>query len=69
MVAANKGMLLQKMKPNRDFQINNWDDLLEDKLQAVFQWWGYWPFLANVKPIVIKDSAFGWNHYGLMQGA
>lgn len=35
-VAANKGMLTQKMKPNRDFQINNWDDLVEENLQKVF---------------------------------
>ena len=35
-VAANKGMLVQNMKPNRDFQINNWDDLNEEKLQSYF---------------------------------
>lgn len=31
-VAANKGMIVNKLKPNRDFQINNWDDLNEEKL-------------------------------------
>lgn len=35
-VAANKGMLVQKMKPNRDFQVNNWDDLDEAKFQGQF---------------------------------
>ena len=35
-VAANKGQLVNKLKPNRDFQINNWDDLNEEKLQSYF---------------------------------
>jgi len=26
-IAANKGLIKNKLKPNRDFQINNWDDL------------------------------------------
>ena len=35
-VAANKNMLVNKMKPNRDFQINRWDDLVAENLQKVF---------------------------------
>ena len=35
-VAANKSTLMQKFKANRDFQINNYDDLTEHNLQKVF---------------------------------
>ena len=36
-VAANKGLIKNKLKPNRDFQINNWDDLCKvDDVKKVF---------------------------------
>lgn len=35
-VAANKGMLQNKLKTNRDFQINSWDDIDFDALKSKF---------------------------------
>lgn len=36
-VAANKGLLKNKTRPNLDLQINNIDDLTEELLQSKFK--------------------------------
>lgn len=36
-VAANKGLISNRVRPNADIQVNKWDDITEELIQSKFK--------------------------------